>query len=106
MVSGHPAFPDGTVEGPHVRLPPGGLAPVVAHAADLNRIGIMYLWIHKQILPAERQGDVQGNVYVITWTVAAVNDGHHHISAEADTLEILLLSGADESVKPGIEVNP
>lgn len=43
LVSGHPAFPDGTVEGPHVRLPPGGLAPVVAHAADLNRIGIMYL---------------------------------------------------------------
>ena len=72
----------------HSGFPTGGITPAVQQPANFIRIGIMYLRIHKKIVPVKRKGDVSLKTYMIPRTIPAVYNSNNDTSIESDALEI------------------
>ena len=58
LVFRHVAFGKFLFNRLHSGFPFGGVTPVMHHTADFVCIGIMHLRIHKEIIPVERECDV------------------------------------------------
>lgn len=104
-VRGHFARFDRFFDGVQSQFPQGAVAPIVAHATNFGGIRVMHLGVHKQVVPIERECDVQGQDDVETGTVVAVCYGHHDIPMKTNGFEVVLFFIVNQFVEHRIEID-